>query len=66
VAAVSVNSLSLAFFLDKDVKMDLEPGTGVVVTVDGNTYDVVYLGGFFPFPNIGYNLISFLFKREDG
>lgn len=65
VSGVSENQHGLALFLGKDVKLELEMATELDITVDSTTHRVVYVGGFFSFPSIGYNLISFLFNKDD-
>lgn len=65
-AHISINDYGIAIIVDKE-NMIYEPrlDTELQVTIDGKQHKVVYIGGYFTFGNIPFNLLSFVKISDD-
>lgn len=55
----------IAFFIPKNCSVEFKFGVNLELEIVKKVHKVVYAGGFFPFPSIGFNILSFLRKPEE-
>ena len=55
-----VTDQALAFFVPLDTTFEPDLKTEIIITHNEREYTVVYAGGFFPFHELGFSLVSFL------
>lgn len=62
---VAESEHGIAFFVPRSCSVEFRFGVNLEVEIVKKTYNVVYAGGFFPFPSMGFNILSFLRRPEE-
>ena len=60
----SINDAGIAFFVPSSFASEPVVLAEFPLTFHGKTHKVLYAGGFFPFPQEGFSLISFMFVPD--
>ena len=62
---IAQNEAGIAFFVPHNCSVEFNFGVQLKVEIAKRLYDVVYAGGFFSFPEMGFNILSFLRRPEN-